>query len=207
LRLLGLGIFVGIAMYVIDEFMGVSVLAGNIFVDLLLGASIIYGLRQKKWWKLSAAVPIALTVVIYLLPLAAPFKMDYQIYGITMIVGFYLTRVAANFYLRKTADAHGISFIGLTLTDQYQKQLNLYSCIWLLSVNLIWYIMSLIDSSIVHVYMGAQTYSIMAAFFIFAYTGRRGYNAKWFQYGSYAFYPLHFLVLYGLYELLLLIIN
>ena len=86
-------------------------------------------------------------------------------------------------------------------------QLNLYSSIWLLAINLIWYIISLIEPSLTNIAMGAQSYSIMAALFIYAYTGRRGYNKKWFQYGSYAFYPLHFIVLYGIYELLALLIN
>ena len=209
LRIAFMGVLIGTSMYVIDEFMGISVLAGNIFVDLLLGGSIIYALRQKGYWKLTAIVPIALTIAIFVFraDLPAPVKMDYQIYGIVMMVGFYLARVAGNWYLRKITSDHGISFVGFTLTEQYQRQLNLYSSIWLLSVNLIWYIISLVDSSLVHVYMGAQTYAIMAAFFIYMYTGKRGYNKKWFQYGSYAFYPLHFLLLFGVYQLLLLIMN
>jgi len=30
---------------------------------------------------------------------------------------------------------------------------------------------------------------------ILLYNGRRGYNAKWFQYGSYLYYPLHIVAL------------
>ncbi len=207
LRLLFMGVFVGVAIYVINEFLHINVLAGNIFVDLLLGATIIYCLRLKKWWKITALAPIGIAIFIRYSSLSAPFKMDYLLYGITMIVGFYLTKLLANWYLQKQTAKYNVNFVGFTLTPQYQKQLNLYASIWLLSINLIWYIMQLIDRSLVPMGMSVQTYSFVAAIFIFAYTGRRGYNKTWFQYGSYAFYPLHFVVLYGIYELLVLLIT
>ena len=207
LRLLFMAAFIGLAIYGVNEFLSISVLAGNIFVDLLMGATIIFALRQKGWWKLTALAPIALTFVIFYAPLPASMSMDYKIYGVMMIVGFYLIRLLANWILRRQTERAGVNFVGFTLTPQYQMQLNLYSSIWLLAINLIWYIISLIEPSLTNIAMGAQSYSIMAALFIYAYTGRRGYNKKWFQYGSYAFYPLHFIVLYGIYELLALLIN
>jgi hypothetical protein len=205
-RLLFMAVFIGLAIFIINDFLHISVLAGNIFIDLLLGASMIFALRQKGYWKLSAIIPAAVGIFIYVYPLPAPLSMDYQIYGLVMIVGFYLMRLVANYLMRRQTRQLGINFIGFTLTPQYQKQLNLYASIWLLTVNLIWYIIYLIDPQIANMAMGAQSYSFMAALFIYAYTGNRGYNKKWFQYGSYAFYPLHFLVLYGIYELIALII-
>jgi hypothetical protein len=207
LRLLLMAILIGVSIYVVNDLLLINVLAGNIFIDLVLGGSIIFALRQKKYWKMTAIIPIGIATAIFLLPLPEFLKMDYQLYGVTMIVGFYLARLLGNWYLRRQTTKMGVNFIGFTLSPQYQTQLNLYACIWLLSINLIWYIMFLIDANFVNLAMGAQTYSFMAALFIYAYTGRRGYNAKWFQYGSYAFYPLHFLVLYGIYELIAALIH
>lgn len=202
LRLFVMAIFVGIAIYVINDLMGISVLAGNIFIDLLLGGAIIYGLRQKNYLKALAIIPIALAFTIRFITLPSPLKMDYQMYGVTMIVGFYLVRQFANWQLRRQTERFGVNFAGFALTPQYQQQLNVFSSIWLLGINLVWYIISLLDRSLINIAMGAQTYAFMAAIFIYAYTGRRGYNKVWFQYGSYAFYPLHFAVLYGIYELI-----
>lgn len=205
LRLLLMGVFVGIAIYVINDLLGISVLAGNIFIDLLLGGAIVYGLKQKGFIKLTALLPLGLAFALHFSTLPSPLKPDYHMYGITMIVGFYLVRQFANWQLRRQTEKFGVNFVGFSLTPQYQQQLNLYSSIWLLSINLVWYIISLIDSSLINLAMGAQTYAFMAAIFIYAYTGKRGYNKLWFQYGSYAFYPLHFVVLYGIYELIALI--
>ena len=48
-----------------------------------------------------------------------------------------------------------------------------------------------------------QLYALISGAFILLYNGQRGYNAKWFQYGSYIFYPLHLLIIIGIF----LIIN
>lgn len=41
-----------------------------------------------------------------------------------------------------------------------------------------------------------QGLAILALIPIWLYRGKQGYHAKWFQYFCYAFYPLHLLVLY-----------
>ena len=46
--------------------------------------------------------------------------------------------------------------------------------------------------------MGIQSYCVLAAVPIACYNGKRGYNAKWFQYGSYAYYPLHLALVFGI---------
>ena len=40
-----------------------------------------------------------------------------------------------------------------------------------------------------------QLYAILAGVFILLYSGLRGYNKKWFQYGSYLYYLLHMLII------------
>ena len=38
---------------------------------------------------------------------------------------------------------------------------------------------------------GIQLFAIVSGAFLLLYNGKRGYNAKWFQYGSYLYYPIH----------------
>ena len=45
---------------------------------------------------------------------------------------------------------------------------------------------------------GIQNAAMIAGAFILLYSGKRGYNAKWFQYGSYLYYPIHLLVVFGI---------
>lgn len=47
-----------------------------------------------------------------------------------------------------------------------------------------------------------QLFAIVSGAFILLYNGLRGYNKKWFQYGSYLYYPLHMAVLYLIFSLL-----
>ena len=44
-------------------------------------------------------------------------------------------------------------------------------------------------------YMDVQIYALFAGAFILLYNGKRGYNSKWFEYGGYAYYPLHILII------------
>ena len=46
-----------------------------------------------------------------------------------------------------------------------------------------------------------QGLALLALLPIWLYRGRQGYHARWFQHFGYAFYPLHMLVLYAIYQL------
>jgi hypothetical protein len=50
-------------------------------------------------------------------------------------------------------------------------------------------------------FVGAQTYAVFASYFIYYYRGDKGNPPSWFQWFSYAYYPLHFIGLYGIYLL------
>lgn len=202
-RLAIMGAAMAISILFIKTILGINVQAGNIFVDLTIGALVIYFLKSPKGWKLLSLIPIAYAFLSIFWRFPSYISADYGLYGLAMMVGFYLIRLLADFLSAQFAKNYSIDLEGFKLSGNYQKQENNYACIWLLSVNLIWYI--------IYVFIPqwgigqVQTFSILAAVFIYLYNGKRGYNAKWFQYGSYLYYPLHFLILYGIYELLLII--
>lgn len=45
-----------------------------------------------------------------------------------------------------------------------------------------------------------QGFALLALIPIWLYNGRQGYHARWFQYACYAFYPVHLLVLFGIWQ-------
>ena len=47
-----------------------------------------------------------------------------------------------------------------------------------------------------------QIYSLFAFIPILFYSGKRGYNAKWFQYGAYIYFPAHLIIIYLIFALL-----
>lgn len=53
----------------------------NIFFTLLVGLAAVYGLREKKWWLTAAAVLFSAFV-----------NLDYGVYGVILMVLFYLLR-------------------------------------------------------------------------------------------------------------------
>ena len=50
---------------------------------------------------------------------------------------------------------------------------------------------------------GQQNYMLISQAFVLLYSGLRGYNAKWFRYGQYLYYPLHILLIYGIFALII----
>lgn len=47
-----------------------------------------------------------------------------------------------------------------------------------------------------------EMYGILAAFFFLLYNGRRGYRAKWWVYFEWSFFPVHILLLAGIFALI-----
>ena len=47
-----------------------------------------------------------------------------------------------------------------------------------------------------------EMYGIIAAFFLLLYNGRRGYHAKWWIYFEWSFFPVHILLLAGIFALI-----
>jgi hypothetical protein len=202
-RLAIMGLVMAISILFIQTILHINVPAGNIFIDLTLGALVIYFLKSPKWGKLLVLLPISYAFISIIFNFPSYISADYGLYGLAMMVGFYLFRLLADYFSLQFTKNYSINYEGFKLTSNYQKQQNNYASIWLLCVNLIWYI---IGEFVPAWGIGqVQTFSILAAIFISFYSGQRGYKAKWFQYGSYLYYPLHFLILYGIYELLLII--
>ena len=184
---------------------------GIIFIDLLLGALAVYLLKQKKWYfKLLAILPLAYGILSFIASsleccgchghiLWFPFFMrtQYGWYGILLIAGFYTAHLLANVFISYLSWLTRIDKELYKGSNLERHSINIISVLVLAVVTLGYY---LCESFVADVWgtmslFQIQLYAIISGAFILLCNGMRGYNKKWFQYGSYIYYPLHMIVI------------
>lgn len=201
-----------IAVEYLPIFEGYSLWAeGNIFIDLLLGALTIYFLKRKEiWLKALAVIPLAFSIVsfavtsyecagnvVYWFPFFL--RMQYGWYSLLMIAGFYFAYILKGWALEYHESKTGMkkeylegSFLDRNLT-------NVFAMGMLIVVTMALYICSFfMNFDYIFWNPGVQNMAMFSGAFILLYNGKRGYNAKWFEYGSYFFYPVHLIIIFGI---------
>ena len=185
---------------------------GVIFVDLLLGAVSVYLLRQKKWYiKLLAILPLAYGVASFVATeldfcgcygevLWMPYFMrgQYGWFSILLIIGFYFAHYLAQAFIKFASSIMQIPYEAYEGSNFERNTLNVMSVIVLIFVSMLYYLVCILTPDKYAFWMGfedMQLYAILAGVFILLYNGLRGYNKKWFQYGSYIYYLLHMLII------------
>ena len=168
--------------------------SGNPITTLFLGALTIVLLNLPKFYKLTACIP-CIYVILSDLDII-PFKNEYGIYGFFLIIGFYLSLVGAKFLLEYYSSVNNLDIEIFANEQMMHKYRLIISCIFIFSYNLAWYLIYPSWNNIPLIDMSLQVYSTFAIFPLFIYSGKRGYNSKWFQYGCYIFFPAHILIIY-----------
>ena len=185
---------------------------GNIFIDLLLGALAIFTLKRKEWYfKILAVIPIAISVLAFIVMGMEvsnnmlihwfPFflRPQYQFLSVGMIVLYYVAHLLKDLFIKQYSNNSGIpvEFLKGTTTEQFAY--NLIAFGMTLIATLGYYLLTFV-LPVAYVYWQPemQNAALIAGAFILLYNGKRGYNAKWFQYGSYLYYPLHLLLIFGI---------
>ena len=184
---------------------------GNIFIDLLLGALAIYLLRQKKWYfKVLAILPISYGVASFIATslescwchgemLWFPYflRTQYGWFAVLLIVLFYVAHYLCRLFIHYHSHISGIDAENYKGTNLEINTLNIISATLLAAGALLFYIVGIL-MPLNYVYWDntMQVFAIFAGAFILLYNGERGYNKKWFQYGSYLYYPIHMAILY-----------
>ena len=190
---------------------------GIIFLDLLLGATAVFCLRQNKWYiKILAILPLAFGVASFIatalescgchgLILWFPYFMrtQYGWYAILMCIAFYFAIPLSNLFISYLSGMTGIDKENYKGSNIERNAINIISVIMLAVVTLGFYgLAMLMPTKYVFWDPQMQLFAIVSGAFILLYNGLRGYNKKWFQYGSYLYYPLHMAVLYLIFSLL-----
>lgn len=177
---------------------------GNIFIDLLMGATAIFCLRQSKWKKLFALLPTAYMVTSFIV---AKYEVDtgtmihwfpyflrgqYNLLSFSLIICFYLSYVLKDLLYAWHTSQQGLDPDTFKGSQIERTTVNILSITFLVSITLLFHFFS---STLMVEAMDEQIWAILAGAFILLYNGKRGYNSKWFEYGGYAYYPVHILLI------------
>ncbi len=195
-------------------------LQGNIFMDLLLGAVAVYCLKNKRWYvKVLAALPLAWGIASFFargyenagegLVHIVPFflRPQYDWFGILLIILFYVAYLLTDLFLKRHSEQSGLDVDVLRGTYLERNAANIICIGMLIFASLLYFLSSfIIPEDYVYWNPVIQNFAMVAGAFLLLYNGRRGYNAKWFQYGSYLFYPLHIAIIFGIGLLVMILI-
>lgn len=211
LRLGFMALLISIAYIVIIYGLQMNTPGGNIFFDLLLAGLAIYLIEKKKWISLLALLPFAYALfctfvnafehvgVIHWSRYFPYFlRLQYDIFGFALILTFYFAYKLIPIMF-KTETFKNLDFDAYKTTNEYRLFANGMIIAALLVINLVWYFLSYYIVGLQYLMgLGVESWSIFASIFILLYNGKRGYNAKWFYYGAYAYYPMHILIIGGI---------
>ena len=190
---------------------------GVIFIDLLLGATAAFCLRQKKWYiKALSILPLLYSVASFVATalescgchghiLWFPFFMrtQYGWYAVLMCILFYFAAPLTNIFISYLSNTTGIDKENYKGSNIERNANNIISVLMLAAATLLLYgCGELMPVKYVFWVQNLQLFAIVSGAFILLYNGYRGYNKKWFQYGSYLYYPLHMAILYLIFSLI-----
>ena len=168
--------------------------SGNPITTLFLGALTLVLLNLPKFYKMTALIPCIYVILSDLDVI--PFKNEYGIYGFFLILGFYLCQIGAKFFISYYSSLNGLDeeiFVNEKIIHKYRM---IISCLFIFTYNLAWYLIYPTWNNVPLIDMSLQIYSTFAIIPLFIYSGKRGYNSKWFLYGCYIFFPIHILIIY-----------
>lgn len=181
---------------------------GNIFIDLILTALAIYCIKHEDYRvKLITLLPLAYSIVSFIVKGVEtnsvieihwfPYflNMQYDWVSILLGLGFYFSYKFGDYFLDYLQERSGIDKSIWIENGSYRFVTNLFFVL----VNVV-----VITAQFTFIYLwpngvfwdaGIQLYAILSSALLLSYSGKRGYNAKWFQVGTYVYYPLHILII------------
>ncbi len=206
-----ISIFLGIC-YFIKDYRSLAD-NGNIFIDLLLGATMIYLLKQdNKYIKPLSIMPLLIGIlsftlkayekgndaIVYWYP--SFLRLQYDWISIAYLGLFYFSYLIVKYVWERKTNTTISTIEG---TSYWRFQVNITIVLALIIVSLFHYASSYLfpNTSFIFWDRNSQLLSIFSGALILLYNGKRGYNAKWFQYGCYLYYPLHLILLAGIFYL------
>ena len=177
-------------------------------IDLLFTATAVYLLKRKDRLSFLAILPVAWSILVLIVRNYettnfvdikwVPFflRPDYTVYGPLLGIGFFYSFKLAPLFLKSN---EGTKDLAGTTYEQTTANVMSAVVLILLTIAIIF-----IDRNAMHTYfsMPWQIYSLFAFIPILFYSGKRGYNAKWFQYGAYIYFPMHLVIIYLIFALI-----
>ena len=188
---------------------------GNIFIDLMMVALAVYLLKQdNKWLKLLTLLPLGISVMSFIAKcyeyanhvdvLWYPnwLYLQYDWFAVLLGIAFYLSYKLMDLYKKVAKEHSGIDPVIWETNGNYRLGVALIQIFMLAFVSILYYLFYYIWPDGVFWDRSTQLLAIISGAFILLYNEKRGYNAKWFQYGSYLYYPLHLGIIMMIYMFL-----
>lgn len=184
----------------------------NAFADLLIIAGFFYCLSLKSWRKVFLIIPVAvvgLSFGVYLYENAHSMNIlwwptylrpGYSLLGLAIALGFYLARPLSKLASSQYLTAIGQDYASYEDTPPHRKLVNILSSLIFFVIVLAFWGASYIGAGEGNrpydpLQMSFESYCLLAIIPILLYSGKRGYDAKWFRVFSYLYYPVHMLLL------------
>ena len=185
------------------------------FIDLVFIALTIYFINRKDKLSWLAILPAAYIILCFVVDVYSrnnlnvtihwlPFylRCDYSLIGLLLGAGFYFAKKLSEKYIYVDDKSEDNSD-----SKMYQQTIsNMLSMGVIVIVTLLVFFSGIIKNGNIaplDIYQSSiQTWMITAFLPILFYNGKRGYNAKWFQYGSYLYFPVHIIILFGIFYLI-----
>lgn len=178
----------------------------NPFTDLVLLGLVLLFLNSEGWKKALALLPAGVIITAHVCSFLESqgnmtitwfphfLRPDYGLFGLGITLAFYLARPIGSFFAKRACAAYSLDYEEYTRTPDYQRGLNGTAiALFAATVILFW---GLSYVSFDPLGMSLQSWCLLACPILFFYSGKRGYNATWFRIFSYAFFPVHLIILF-----------
>jgi hypothetical protein len=213
-----LPIFVGeAAMYVLHLTEAVDWAVNppaQIFTTLVLFALFGYFQRKTTKAKYLCLIPVAYTVfafvgemTTYCLSQSNFFRFyplfampQYTIYGLLVFLGFYYAPSFAKRFVKRALQLDEAGFLEYQDTPDFQALKNIIGVVVLTFVTVVFwglftFIPALAELDPRFFNMSIQVYALADVLLLMCYDGKRGYDAKWFRWVTYLYYPVHLAII------------
>ena len=120
-----------------------------------------------------------------------------------MCILFYVAHLLSDAFISYLSGQTGITRENYKSTNIERHSINIISVLMLAIAGILYYVViKMMPEKYVATDNNMQLFAIASGAFILLYNGLRGYNKKWFQYGSYLYYPIHLAIIYFIFSLI-----
>lgn len=175
-------------------------------IDLLCYGTFLYFLSKKNKWSVLALIPFALIVLSFVVMVMEengtkvlwfPFyvRSGYSIFGFIMAVLMYYSYPL----LKKFYTLYNMDVEGFEEQTSFRVAYNVACSFAVFVAVIIIYLIAKAPGGDLYGINRtgySETWALASIPIIMFYSGKRGYNAKWFQYASYLYFPFHLVIIY-----------
>lgn len=147
----------------------------NVMFTLLLGLLAIRGLDRAKQKRTAKSVALGLLTLLGTCLAAAIGMTDYGVQGVLTVVAFYVFRSCPFALLAPLGQLVSLVLLNVVFSQGLCIPMRIFGHA---------------------IEFNTQGFAVLALPIIWLYNGKKGHSSRFIKYGSYAFYPIHMLVLY-----------